>query len=72
MATPIILGIGAIAAAITGRHLVRTGVLRIGGPNAAEQWVKGGFRQKMDRKEAIAILGLKYALNLITLARVTR
>ncbi|KAF8529828.1 hypothetical protein JB92DRAFT_3086903 [Gautieria morchelliformis] len=59
MATPIILGIGAIAAAVTGRHLVRTGVLRFGGANAAEQWVKGGFRQRMDRKEAIAILGLR-------------
>jgi hypothetical protein len=65
MATPIILGLGAIAAAVTGRHLVRTGVLRLGGSNAAEQWVKGGFRQKMDRNEAIAILGLKYAVNSI-------
>lgn len=73
MATPIILGIGAIAAAVTGRHLVRTGVLRIGGSNVAEQWVKGGFRQKMDRKEAIAILGLKYVLDVtIILANVTR
>lgn len=63
MATPIILGIGAIAAAVTGRHLVRTGVLRLGGPSTAEQWVKGGFRQRMDRKEAIAILGLKYVVN---------
>ncbi|ETW83204.1 mitochondrial import inner membrane translocase, partial [Heterobasidion irregulare TC 32-1] len=31
----------------------------IGGKGAAEQWVKGGFKAKMDRKEAIAILGLK-------------
>ncbi|KAF8525809.1 hypothetical protein BU17DRAFT_83294 [Hysterangium stoloniferum] len=58
MATPLILGIGAIAAAVTGRHLVKTGVLRIGGAGA-DKWVKGGFRQKMDRAEAIAILGLK-------------
>ncbi|KAI0787672.1 hypothetical protein C8Q74DRAFT_622720 [Fomes fomentarius] len=40
MATPIIVGVGAIAAAIAGRSL-------------------GGFKAKMDRREAIAILGLK-------------
>ncbi|KAI0044045.1 hypothetical protein FA95DRAFT_1608881 [Auriscalpium vulgare] len=57
MATPIIVGVGAIAAALAGRHLVRTGV--IGGKKAADQWVKGGFKAKMDRKEAVAILGLK-------------
>ncbi|KAI1797128.1 hypothetical protein LXA43DRAFT_878305 [Ganoderma leucocontextum] len=57
MSTPIIIGVGAIAAAIAGRSLVRRGLL--GGKNAAEQWVKGGFKAKMDRKEAIAILGLK-------------
>jgi len=57
MATPVILGVGAIAAAIAGRNLMRRGL--IGGKGAAEQWVKGGFKSKMDRKEAIAILGLK-------------
>ncbi|OBZ72565.1 hypothetical protein A0H81_07954 [Grifola frondosa] len=57
MATPIIVGVGAIAAAIAGRQLLRRGIL--GGKGAAEQWVKGGFKAKMDRKEAIAILGLK-------------
>ncbi|KAI0322759.1 hypothetical protein OF83DRAFT_1048494 [Amylostereum chailletii] len=57
MATPILVGVGAIAAALTGRHLIKTGV--IGGKRAADEWVKGGFRAKMDRKEAIAILGLK-------------
>ncbi|OCH94377.1 hypothetical protein OBBRIDRAFT_722835 [Obba rivulosa] len=36
---------------------MRRGLL--GGKNAAEQWVKGGFKAKMDRKEAFAILGLK-------------
>ncbi|EJF64959.1 hypothetical protein BD309DRAFT_986983 [Dichomitus squalens] len=36
---------------------MRRGLL--GGKNAAEQWVKGGFKAKMDRKEALAILGLK-------------
>lgn len=58
MATPIIFGVGAIATALVGRQLFRSGV--IGGKKAAEEWAKGGFRAKMDRKEAIAILGLKY------------
>lgn len=57
MATPVILGVGAIAAAVAGRHLIRKGVFSAKG--AAEQWAKGGFKAKMDRKEAIAILGLK-------------
>jgi len=29
------------------------------GKGAAEEWAKGGFRAKMDRKEAIQVLGLK-------------
>jgi len=58
MATPLIVGIGALAAAIGGRHLLKNG-LRIGSRAAHEQWAKGGFREKMDRREAIAILGLK-------------
>ncbi|KAI0749341.1 hypothetical protein C8Q80DRAFT_1102130 [Daedaleopsis nitida] len=41
---------------------MRRGLL--GGKNAAEQWAKGGFKAKMDRKEAIAILGLKDSLQL--------
>ena len=57
MATPVILGVSAIAAAILGRSLVQRGLFV--GKGVAEQWVKGGFRNKMDRKEAIAILGLK-------------
>ncbi|KAH8099963.1 hypothetical protein BXZ70DRAFT_1008482 [Cristinia sonorae] len=57
MATPVIIGVGAIAAAIAGRSMLRRGLL--GGKGAAEEWVKGGFKAKMDRKEAIAILGLK-------------
>lgn len=57
MSTPILIGVGAIAAAVAGRSLMRRGLL--GGKNAAEQWVKGGFKAKMDRKEALQILGLK-------------
>ncbi|KAJ7364145.1 hypothetical protein DFH08DRAFT_1072949 [Mycena albidolilacea] len=57
MSTPVIVGVGAIAAALTGRHLMKRGFF--GAKGAADQWVKGGFRAKMDRKEAVAILGLK-------------
>ena len=57
MSTPIILGVGAIAAAIAGRSLVRRGIL--GGRGAAQEWAKGGFKAKMDRKEALAVLGIK-------------
>ncbi|KAG6332526.1 hypothetical protein ID866_6563 [Astraeus odoratus] len=56
MATPVIVGLSAVTAALVGRHLVRSGAI---GKRAADQWVKGGFKAKMDRKEAIAILGLK-------------
>lgn len=62
MATPIVIGIGAIAAAIAGRQILRRGLL--GGKGAAEQWAKGGFKAKMDRSEAIAILGLKCVYSL--------
>ncbi len=60
MATPIIVGVGAVAAALVGRQLLKSGV--IGGKRAADEWVKGGFRAKMDRKEAVEILGLKCVL----------
>lgn len=54
MATPFFVGIGAIAAGLAGRHILRRRALV-----SADQWVKGGFKSKMDRKEALAILGLK-------------
>ncbi|KAH9959576.1 hypothetical protein BC827DRAFT_490169 [Russula dissimulans] len=54
MATPFLVGIGAIAAGLAGRHFLRRSAM-----GAADQWVKGGFQGKMDRKEALAILGLK-------------
>ncbi|KAJ8596653.1 hypothetical protein M405DRAFT_725771 [Rhizopogon salebrosus TDB-379] len=63
MATPVIVGVGAITAALVGRHLMRSGVI---GKRAADQWVKGGFKAKMDRKEAIAILGLKDGITVRT------
>jgi DnaJ homolog subfamily C member 19 len=60
MATPIILGAGVIVAAIAGRHIARNG-LRFG-KKAGEEFVKGGFKTKMDRREALDILGLKYGV----------
>ncbi|KAF9525638.1 hypothetical protein CPB83DRAFT_859091 [Crepidotus variabilis] len=57
MATAVIVGVTAVTAAILGRSLVRQGLFV--GRGAAQEWVKGGFRAKMDRKEAIQILGLK-------------
>ena len=57
MATAVILGITAVTAAVLGRSFIQRGLFV--GRGAADQWVKGGFRAKMDRKEAIAILGLK-------------
>jgi DnaJ family protein C protein 19 len=57
MATPILFGLGAVAAALGGRHLMKQGLL--GGKRVADQWVKGGFKGKMDRSEALDILGLK-------------
>lgn len=50
---------GAVAAALAARHFLRQ---RAAG--AADQWVRGGFQRKMDRKEAIQVLGLKCVLNL--------
>ena len=58
MSTPILIGVGALAAAVAGRALIRRGLLA--SKNAQDQWVKGGFKAKMDRTEAIAILGLKF------------
>ncbi|KAJ3714208.1 hypothetical protein EV361DRAFT_906631 [Lentinula raphanica] len=54
MASPFVIGAGIAAAALAGRH-----ILKRAGQGAANQWAHGGFRAKMDRKEAIAILGLK-------------
>ena len=58
MATPIVLGLGALAAGVIGRQLLKNGLGR-----ATNEFVKGGFKAKMDRQEAMAILGLKSALS---------
>jgi DnaJ homolog subfamily C member 19 len=68
MATPLIVGIGAITAAVAARHVMRNGVGF--GKKAAQELVKGGFKAKMDRGEAVEILGLKCVLILIAEYRV--
>jgi hypothetical protein len=65
MATPLIVGIGAITAAVAARHVMRNGAGF--GKKAAQELAKGGFKAKMDRSEAIEILGLKYVLNLMVI-----
>ncbi|KAI9639529.1 uncharacterized protein MKK02DRAFT_39837 [Dioszegia hungarica] len=49
------LGLGILGAGLAGR--VAYQLLR-GGKGAAEQFVKGGFKAKMDKAEAMAVLGL--------------
>ena len=43
MATPIVIGVGAVAAALVGRQL-----LRRAGKSAVEEFVKGGFNVERD------------------------
>jgi len=58
MTTPLLIGLGAIGAAVIGRQLMRSGA------RAGVELAKGGFKAKMDRAEAIDILGLKYLLSI--------
>jgi len=64
MATAVIIGVGAVTAAILGRSIMRHGLFV--GRGAAEEFFKGGFRAKMDRKEAVQILGLKLVFYTLT------
>jgi DnaJ family protein C protein 19 len=50
------LGLGLLGAGLAGR--VAFQLLRAG-RGGAEQWVKGGFKAKMDKTEAMAVLGLR-------------
>ncbi|KAG8829152.1 mitochondrial import inner membrane translocase subunit TIM14 [Serendipita sp. 399] len=58
MATPLLIGVGAVTAAVAARHLMRNGALGFG-KKVGQELAKGGFKSKMDRAEAIEILGLK-------------
>ncbi|KAL7421807.1 mitochondrial import inner membrane translocase subunit TIM14 [Cryptotrichosporon argae] len=56
MASALALGLGMLGAGLAGR--VAYQFMRAGG-RGAEQFLKGGFKPKMDKAEAIAILGLR-------------
>lgn len=56
MSSPITIGLGLLGAGLGGRVLWQ---MMRGGARAGEQWAKGGFQGKMDRGEAMKVLGLK-------------
>ncbi|KAI9574021.1 hypothetical protein HD554DRAFT_2012084 [Boletus coccyginus] len=50
MSTPVLVGLGAVTAALVGRHLIRSGAI---GRGAADQWVRGGLTcVVLDRSES--------------------
>jgi hypothetical protein len=57
MASALTLGLGLLGAGLAGR--VAFQMIRAG-KGGAEQFVKGGFKGKMDKVEAMQILGLRY------------
>ncbi len=54
MSSAVVLGLGGLGAAFAGR--VAWQMMRRG---ATDKWVKGGFKAKMDRAEALQILALR-------------
>jgi DnaJ family protein C protein 19 len=60
MASALTLGLGLLGAGLAGR--VAFQMIRAG-KGGAEQFVKGGFKGKMDKVEAMQILGLRYVLS---------
>jgi DnaJ homolog subfamily C member 19 len=54
MATPWLIGAGAVGAALIGRQIYLRSAAK-----KAQEWAVGGFKARMDRKEAFAVLGLK-------------
>lgn len=57
MATPLTLGLGLLGAGLGGRVLWQA--YRGGARAGADKWIKGGFQGKMDKGEAMKVLGLK-------------
>ena len=55
MASALTLGLGLLGAGLAGRVVVQ--LFRARGP--ADKFLRGGFKGKMDRAEAMQILGLK-------------
>ncbi|AXA49336.1 DnaJ subfamily C member 19 [Malassezia restricta] len=54
MTMPVVVGCGLVGAGLIAMMMRPTG-------STGGKWVKGGFQAKMDRKEAIQILGLREA-----------
>lgn len=59
MASALSLGLGLLGAGLAGR--VAYQFIRAG-KGGAEQFVKGGFKAKMDKAEAMQILGLRWVI----------
>lgn len=55
MASALTIGLGLLGAGLGGRALMQ--ILRAG--KSSEAFLKGGFKAKMDKSEALQILGLK-------------
>jgi hypothetical protein len=55
MASAIVIGLGTLGAGFAGLTALR--MMR--GAKGVEKFVRGGFKTKMDRSEAIQILGLR-------------
>ena len=56
MATPLVVGLSILGVGLGGRTLFH--IFRAG-RGGADKFVRGGFRTKMDRNEALQVLGLK-------------
>ncbi|RKP24456.1 hypothetical protein SYNPS1DRAFT_29082 [Syncephalis pseudoplumigaleata] len=61
MATPIAIGVGVTAAALGVRFAMRQWqqIPRVAGSQNLKKFYKGGFDDKMNRREALLILGLR-------------
>ncbi|KAH8084615.1 putative chaperone [Filobasidium floriforme] len=57
MSTPITIGLGILGAGLGGRVLWQA--FRGGAAAGASKFAKGGFQGKMDKSEAMQVLGLK-------------
>lgn len=64
IATPIVIGVSLVGAYVyffaNASGLLARTMMQPTGAGAGGKWVKGGFKAKMDRKEAVQILGLRY------------
>lgn len=57
MSTPLTIGLGILGAGLGGRVIWHA--LRGGAVAGANSFAKGGFQAKMDKSEAMSVLGIK-------------